>query len=160
MFLFQDKDTGDVTEVPNVPGLAELVRKVKRICGFFHRSVNAADALKDYQIKHMGKTAGTVLKLIQEEPTRWNTKYFMFDRFLLLSEAVSWVLLTFPDGPEMLTGAELQSLQAICNVLFALLEATEAVSAEKTATASSVIPLVNMMRTVSIHHYFFYYFQF
>ena len=63
--------------VPNVamektPMLKEMVDKVKKIVGFFKRSNNAADELRRLQFA-AGKTEGTVLMLIQQEDTRWNT---------------------------------------------------------------------------------------
>lgn len=80
------------------PELKNLLSKVKEIVKYFKHSIVAADELKKIQ-------TGQSLKLIQEVPTRWNSAYYMLERFHELKEKVGAVLLRLPKSPDMLTGS-------------------------------------------------------
>lgn len=76
------EDEDMVDNEPNAaPGtVRELVQKVKRIVRFFKQSEVAASRLKELQKLEDGKTDATVLSLIQEVITRWNSCYYMLER--------------------------------------------------------------------------------
>jgi len=61
----------------------KIVQKVKSIVTFFKHSVKASDILRLIQLNG-GKSEGTCLKLKQECPTRWNSLFYMLQRFLEL----------------------------------------------------------------------------
>jgi len=60
-------------EIPWVPGVPELMKKVKKLVAFSHSSYNFANALRQVQVDKYGKSGGTWLRLVQEEPTRWGS---------------------------------------------------------------------------------------
>lgn len=119
----------------NVSGVPCLISKVKEIVTFFKRSLKASDELRRLQYAN-GKTEGTALivRLIQDVSTRWNSTYEMLQRFLALSDLVGLALLKFPQGPPMLSGAELASIRVFAQILAPIMQATVELSAEKTPT--------------------------
>lgn len=129
-------------------GLNDLINKVKLIVTFFKHSVNASDQLKAIQLQN-GRTEGTLLKLIQSVPTRWNSTFAMIDRFIDLSDIVGTLLLKYRNVI-MLSGDELSELKELSRVLKPLDHATRELSSEKTTSASKVIPMMNLMKQVSI----------
>jgi len=80
---------------------------VKDIVKYFKQSVIAADKLR----------AVSDLKLIQSEPTRWNSSYYMFNRFIELSGKISSILLECPKSPPMLFAFEVQSIKEFVDLL-------------------------------------------
>ena len=114
---------------------AKLISAVKEIVRFFKHSVGASDYLRK----------NSNLKLIQSVPTRWNSTFYMLERFLNLSDTVSTILLKFPNSPRMLTAAELQTAKEITSILKPLESVTKEVSGDTYITGSMVIPLQNCM---------------
>lgn len=106
--------------------------KVKTLVTFFKHSVTAADELRKYETK----------KLIQCVPTRWNSVYYMLQRFIELSEGISLVLLKFPKAPPMLSASELQLAKEIVLVLNPIEATTRKICGENYVTGSKVIPLI------------------
>ncbi|KAJ8883854.1 hypothetical protein PR048_015709 [Dryococelus australis] len=68
----------------NVPGLPDIIGKVKTIVTFSKRSKRMAGDIRKVQFAN-GKTEGTALRLIQDVPTRWNSSYAMMQRFIDLN---------------------------------------------------------------------------
>ena len=75
-------------------GLTDLITEVKETVTFFKQSVKAGDRLKAEQLK----TGSEVLKLKKEVKTRWNSTYYMLDRFVTLYHFIVLVL-TDLNGP-------------------------------------------------------------
>ncbi|KAJ1523178.1 hypothetical protein ONE63_001069 [Megalurothrips usitatus] len=134
--------------VANVPGIPELLGKVKRVVTLSHTSSNFANELKTIQIEEKGKTVGSALRLIQDVPTRWGSTFLISDRYLKMQDVVSLAALKFPEV-EVFTGSELATLRIVRDLLKPFHEATKEMSAEKTTTASKVVPIVTMLRRVS-----------
>ncbi|XP_011859962.1 PREDICTED: zinc finger BED domain-containing protein 4-like [Vollenhovia emeryi] len=139
--------------IPNsitaTPEFQTVVKKVKSIVTYFKRSVKAEDALKDLQTSDL-KNDGLVLKLKQECETRWNSIFYMIERFVQLANHVNSVLITLPrkkqdDIPEMTTHAELQILKDACAILRPVERVTTEMSSESYVTCSKIIPIVNCL---------------
>lgn len=114
----------------------EIIKKVKSIVNHFKHSVNDMDKLKK----------ASDLKLIQSVETRWNSTYYMLDRFIKLKDVVSVILMQNKDGPEMLSARELHALSEILIVLKPFEVATKIVSGEKYLTGSKIIPIIQIIR--------------
>ncbi|XP_011880013.1 PREDICTED: zinc finger BED domain-containing protein 4-like, partial [Vollenhovia emeryi] len=93
-----------------------------------------------------GKSEGTALRLIQDVSTRWNSTYLSLIRFRELSDEIGITLLKHSASPNKLTGAELNIVRVICELLAPLYQVIEELSAEKVPTASKVIPLLNLLQ--------------
>lgn len=115
--------------------LGEIITKVKRIVTFFKESVVASDDLR--------KSTTKETKLIQEVKTRWNSKYYMLQRFLSLRREINSVLDNHRSAPNTVTAAEAEFLEE-CLVLLSPLEvATKELCAKNYVTISKVIPMIN-----------------
>lgn len=90
----------------NVPSIREIINKVKTIVTLVIRSVVASDELRRLQLRD-GKSEGTALKFIQDCPIRWNSTFYMLERFLILQEYVYAVLSKCQNAPNMLTRKEI-----------------------------------------------------
>ena len=121
--------------VKSVKGLPDLIKKVKNIVTFFRESVNAVDELREH----------TDLKLIQDVLTRWNSTFYMIERFLLLRQFLSTVLINHPKGPPIVTASEIESLTEVMAILKPLESVTREISGEKYVTASKVIHMIRLM---------------
>lgn len=119
------------------PIIKTLCDKIKNLVTFFKQSVCVADELRKYEN----------LKLIQCVSTRWNFTYYMLERFIILSESVSSVLLKFPKSPAMLTASELQLVKEVVLVMGPLESATRDISDDLYVTASKVI--INCLNKLS-----------
>ncbi|XP_077270860.1 zinc finger BED domain-containing protein 4-like [Temnothorax americanus] len=135
------------------PEFQTVVKKVKSIVTYFKRSVKAADALKELQTLDL-ENGGLVLKLKQECETRWNSLFYMIERFVQLANQVNTVLITLlrkkqDDVPETTTHDELQILEDACTILRPIECVTTEMSGESYVTCSKIIPIVNcLVRTL------------
>ncbi|XP_052217955.1 E3 SUMO-protein ligase ZBED1-like [Dreissena polymorpha] len=98
-----------------VEGISEILRKIRRIVGFFHRSSTAAALLKSNQIglnipvpKH---------KLIQVVETRWNSSFDMLKRILEQKHVLS----PFKTATEALSGERYPTVSLIFSMKMTLL---------------------------------------
>ncbi|XP_015801943.2 E3 SUMO-protein ligase ZBED1-like [Nothobranchius furzeri] len=83
--------------------VARLLGKVRRVVGFFHRSVRAAEILQDKQ----KQLALPTHKLIQDVSTRWNSTQIMLERVLEQQPAISAALMS----RDLRRGEELNTLK-------------------------------------------------
>lgn len=114
----------------------EIVMKVKLIVKHFKHSTNDMDKLKKV----------SDLKLIQMVETRWNSLYYMLERFVKLKDVVSGILIQNKDAPEMLSSRELHALSEVLMVLKPFEVETKIISAEKYLTGSKIIPIIETIR--------------
>lgn len=135
-----------------------LLMEVKRIVRFFRSSDVASEELKKQQMKQPGMTEYKCLKLIQEVRTRWNSAYYMLDRYLHLEEHITAVLFklqrergsTKRKPPPIISADKVNILVEIRDLMKPLEEATKMLSKEKDVTLSNVIPLVYGLKQVRI----------
>lgn len=121
----------------------QIVTKVKHIVTYFKHSIHASDELRRLQLERE-KTEGTCLTLKQDCPTRWNSTYYMLDRFIELVDIVSQVLLG-QSSLEMITHEERKVIIDAIKILSPLEQVTVEISGEQYLTCSKVIPLINCL---------------
>ena len=95
------------------------------------------------------------LKLIQEVRTRWNSTYYMLERFLQMADLVSMVLFklqreksTKRKPSPMLTAEDIEALTEVKELLKPLEEATRTVCKDKSVCLSDIIPMVSGLKKV------------
>ncbi|KAL4091698.1 hypothetical protein QTP88_026349 [Uroleucon formosanum] len=74
-------------------GVPVLLFKVREIVKYFKKSTKACDLLRNSQ-RVQGKKDGQFLKPVLDVRTRWNSSFYMIERFILLASHFSQVLLT------------------------------------------------------------------
>lgn len=102
------------------------------------------DELRKKQIDK-GIPEGKVMKVILDVKTRWNSTFFLLDRFLELSTILNEILLEKPFAPPMPTAIEIKKLKLLLQLLKPLEHVTREASAENYITISKIIPMVNCL---------------
>lgn len=119
--------------------LSECCKKVRKIVTFFKKSNNAADMLRQRQ-------TGSPLKLIQDVPTRWNSTFYMIQRFILLLDVVNECLFKIKESPDMIDRNEILLLKEALLLLEPFENLTTEMSGQKYVTISKVIPSIFCIR--------------
>jgi len=117
----------------------DLIDKVKCIVSHFRKSTVAYNAFKTYQINNGIKEPK---KLIQDVQTRWNSTYYMFNRFVEMETSIRGTLGLLDNAPDTLRPEDWIILQELIKILKPFEEATKAISGQKYMTASLVIVIV------------------
>ncbi|XP_031330565.1 zinc finger BED domain-containing protein 1-like [Photinus pyralis] len=126
--------------------ISQIINKVKYIVGHFKRSHSATQKLLTYQ---QNQGTGVPLKLLQDVATRWNSTFYMLERFIALEDTVKATMaLTNMDPTSHLTTDEWVAIKQILQVLKPFEKVTKTVSGEGYLTASLVIPLANGLISV------------
>lgn len=126
--------------------ISRIIIKVKNIVSHFKRSPLSTEKLLAYQ-RNQGN--GNQLKLLQDVATRWNSVFYMLERFLTLEEAVKATMaLINIDISNNLTVDEWNVIRELCQVLKSFESVTKQISGENYLTASVVIPIVNGLNSV------------
>jgi len=123
----------------------DLIEKVKNIVSRFRRSTNASQKLLTCQINSGIKDPK---KLIQDICTRWNSTFYMLDRFVELEIYIRSTLGLIDNPPESLTSEEWTVVKELIQILQPFEEATKAVSGEKYMTASIIIIIAEGLQNV------------
>lgn len=119
----------------NTDNVATLINKVKHLVTFFKQCVSASDELHKV----------CAFKLKQSVSTRWNSVYYMLDRFINCSDHVASIIVKFHKGPTMITGSELFIAKEIVHLLKPFESATKELCAQKYITGSKIIPLMHCL---------------
>ncbi|XP_054272583.1 zinc finger BED domain-containing protein 4-like [Macrosteles quadrilineatus] len=122
----------------------QMIAKVKSIVAHFKRSNKAALKLVKYQEQSGIKEPK---RLIQDIVTRWNSTFFMLERFVLLEEAIKHSLALLDTGLTPLTADEWEVCKQLCSILEPFHEVTKEMSTEKYLTASKVIPITKGLKS-------------
>ncbi|CAH0726848.1 unnamed protein product, partial [Brenthis ino] len=123
-----------------------ILEKVKKIVGHFKKSNLATESLAKYQIDCEKKTVA--LQLIQSVPTRWNSVYYMLERFLKLQGALQAVLPNLRSDLPIITVEMWEALRQVCIVLKPFEEVTQIMSGTHYLTASLAIVIVDGLKNV------------
>jgi len=126
-----------VTQRPlnEISDVQNIISKIKTIVTFFKHSVKASDELRKI----------CKFKLKQSVPTRWNSVFYMIDRFLLCSNHIASILIDNPQGPSMLSATDIDIAREISIVLKPFEVATRELCGENYITGSTVIPLIHCL---------------
>lgn len=115
--------------------VAVIIDKVKSIVGFFKRSTTATAKFSEQQ-KHLQKDPK---RLIQEVSTRWNSTYYMLERFHELEDPIRTTMALLDKDLPIITGEEWLLIRELVKILKPMEELTKMISGEKYITGSSVI---------------------
>ncbi|KAF0755105.1 zinc finger BED domain-containing protein 4-like [Aphis craccivora] len=122
-----------------------LIEKIKCIVTHFRKSSRANHKLNVYQTSNGSKVPK---KLLQDISTRWNSTYYMLDRFLELEDAIRGTLGLLDNNPIGLTIDEWTIVKELIQVLRPFEEATKAVSSSKYMTGSIIIVISQGLKNV------------
>ncbi len=81
------------------------------------------------------------------DPTRWNSAYMMFQRFVDLIQSINTILLDLEEAPAVLTAVEVSSIKEILPILQMFNDITVSVSAEKSVTISKLLAVQDFLLT-------------
>lgn len=133
------------------PEIVEPIKKVRNIVKFIKNSVNNSDKLRQLQLDS-NIPEGNVKKMVLDVRTRWNSTFYMIQRFLELLSIVSQILVCDSSAPEFPTGPELADLRQLEKLLKPFEFATTEISSEKYVSISKIIPMVNCL-TSHLHKF-------
>ncbi|XP_028658775.2 zinc finger BED domain-containing protein 4-like [Erpetoichthys calabaricus] len=128
--------------IDQTPKLQEIHQNAKKIVSLFRSSCNAKEKLSEMH-QLMGRP---VQKVVQEVDTRWNSTYDMLQRLYDQREAVGAALSNLKTEVVPLTSGEYNIINECLSLLLPLEHATTEMSAEKTVSASKMIPLYRMLQ--------------
>ncbi|KAK4322167.1 hypothetical protein Pmani_007078 [Petrolisthes manimaculis] len=132
--------------IKNSEEVRKVREKVKAIVTFFHHSVKASDKLAEKQEeKGLQKK-----KLITDVDTRWNSIYYMLERFDEQYEVITTTLCLLGKHQMCLSSDELETVKNTVQVLEPFEEATREMSAEKITTLSKIIPLIRALQDCTV----------
>lgn len=128
--------------------LRNLIGEIKSIVTFARQSNVFVEKLRMEQERE-GTAEGNVMLLVQSVQTRWNTTYLMLKRFVKMSPLIAQVLASpsIKNAPRMISGADIEFLSEILNILMPFDEATKEISGSEYITGSLVIPLVTILES-------------
>ena len=124
----------------------EVQKKVKCIVSYFHRSVKASDELKKVQ----SQISVPEHKLLQEVETRWNSTFYMLERYIEQHCAITTTLCLLNQNSMCITNDELKIAEAMIKSLKPFEAATRELCTEKYLSISKVIPIVRQLQGVYV----------
>lgn len=119
-----------------------IVSKVREIVKFFKSSVVLSDSLRHKQ----NEIGSKQLKLILDVKTRWNSVYYMLQRYIELAPTVHQILMLNTKAPPTPSAVEMQNIKTLISILKPLEYVTKELSGEQYVTISKIIPMVNCLK--------------
>lgn len=111
------------------PEVSDIITKCRKIVAWFKRSVRANDDLRELQ-SSAGVCGGNMLKPILDVKTRWNSTYYMLERFIKLIPYISQILIKHSDAPPMIRTINKYEMVEIVSLLKPLEALTTQISGE------------------------------
>ncbi|KAK3887901.1 hypothetical protein Pcinc_008051 [Petrolisthes cinctipes] len=128
--------------IKNTNEIKCVQEKIKRLVSFFHHSVKAMDKLSEMQEQNEVQKK----KLIIDVDTRWNSTYYMMERFLEQHEVITTCLCLLGKNYMCLSEEELELVRDTVALLEPFEEATREMSSEKFTSLSKVIPITRALQ--------------
>ncbi|KAJ8915340.1 hypothetical protein NQ315_008226 [Exocentrus adspersus] len=125
--------------IDDVEEIKSVIIKIKAIVTYFKQSVLMADELRKVQPPE------NVLKLIQSVPTRWNSTFFMLERFVKLYHYIAPILLKNPKSPTMVNATDMELVEEVLQILAPIAQVSKEICGEKylTSTCTHLINNIN-----------------
>ena len=99
--------------IEKVQEVSSVVQEVKNIVSFFHKSSKASDKLKLIQ----ARLNIPEHKLVQHVQTRWNSSYYMLERYLEQNEAICTTLCILDRNDLIITTNKNSLIEEIVSIL-------------------------------------------
>jgi hypothetical protein len=91
-------------QAPNVPTVAEAMKKARAIVQYFNKSTQATKKLKDMQHESsLPKYSGQPKNILQDVVTRWWSTYRMLKKLRFQREAISHYFVDNPNEADTMT---------------------------------------------------------
>ena len=134
--------------IDEIEELKAIVDAIKRVVSFFHKSSKATDKLTVIQDRlNLPKH-----RLIQHVDTRWNSVFYMLQRYLEQQEAVRTTLCMLEKASLVLPTEQNSTIEEVLKILQPFEIVTTELSAEKYVSASKVIPLACGLQKLVLSH--------
>jgi len=128
-----------------VDGLADVLQKVKNIVQFFNRD-KQSETFTVQQQETPETRQSQPKKLISDVKNRWNSSFYMLQRYLELHALVSTALNLLEKEEMIITTEESEVLSSVVIALQPLEEVTRELCFEKTTPVSKIIPIINVLK--------------
>ncbi|XP_011407349.1 PREDICTED: zinc finger BED domain-containing protein 4-like [Amphimedon queenslandica] len=125
--------------------LTFLIQQVKATVTYFHKSSKASDNL----VVNQNRLNLPNHKLIQQVETRWNSVYYMLNRYIEQKEAVKTTLCLLDKSDSIIPSEKTALMKDAISTLMPFEALTTEMSAEKNVTGSKVIPLSRGLQQVT-----------
>ena len=130
--------------IASCDGAVQLQKKIKDVVSYFHRSVKATDELKKVQ----AQLSIPEHKLIQDVETRWNSSFYMLERYVEQHCAVTTVLCLLNQNQMCITNDEVKTAKTMIKALRPFEVVTRELCSENYLSVSKVIPIVQVTSSV------------
>lgn len=134
-----------VEKALEVDTVKSTIEKVKAAVAHYKRSNIAMEKLLRYQIQ---TGVAQPKRLLQAVPTRWNSVFFMLERFLELQDALRSTAGLLDRYVPMLSVEEWKICKDLCTILKPLQEVTQQMSGEEYVTGSLIIVFTRVLLNV------------